>query len=152
MIQNAKISEFNEKSLTVLRSSTLKIDPDIPEAKRLQEWYQSEIDREQLMNVSRSSSLSTISKSMTHSNLICLEKLKDSLLDGVEEFITTTATIINFGKRYAIYMACPQPYCNKKVIQRNNGMYRCENCEKDYEQFKWRIVLKVIFSNIFCNL
>lgn len=143
MIENAKISNFNEKSLSVLKSSSLAIDPNIPRAKELHEWYQNEIDNEQVLNVSRSTSLSTISKSMTHSNLICLERLKDDLLDDVEEFITTTATLINVGQKYSIYMACPQPFCNKKVTQRNNGMFNCENCEKDYDNFKWRIVLKV---------
>jgi replication factor A1 len=129
----------------VLRSSTVTIDPDLPEAKRLQDWYQNEVNREQILNISRSSSLSTISKSMTHSNLICLDKLKDALLDGIDEFITTTATIINVGKKYSIYMACPQSFCYKKVIQRNNGMFKCENCDQIYDHFKWRIVLKVSF-------
>ena len=42
---------------------------------------------------------------------------------------------------------CPEEKCSKKVIDENNGTYRCEKCNKIYNDFKWAYMISVcIFS------
>jgi replication factor A1 len=36
----------------------------------------------------------------------------------------------------ANYKACPQPECNKKLIDQDNGQFRCEKCNADHPNFK----------------
>lgn len=43
----------------------------------------------------------------------------------------------------ALYKACPQPECNKKVIDEENGYYRCEKCSKVFPNFKYRLLVNV---------
>lgn len=43
----------------------------------------------------------------------------------------------------ALYKACPQQDCNKKVVDNENGVYRCEKCNTDFPNFKWRLLLNV---------
>lgn len=43
----------------------------------------------------------------------------------------------------ALYKACPQQDCNKKVVDNENGVYRCEKCNSDFSEFKWRLLLNV---------
>jgi hypothetical protein len=38
---------------------------------------------------------------------------------------------------------CPEEKCGKKVVDENNGTYRCEKCNKTYNHFKWAYMLSV---------
>jgi len=38
-IKNAKVSDYNTKTIATVRSSTIQINPDIPETVRLQTWF-----------------------------------------------------------------------------------------------------------------
>lgn len=38
---------------------------------------------------------------------------------------------------------CPEDRCGKKVIDENNGTYRCEKCNKTYDNFKWSYMVSV---------
>jgi len=46
-----------------------------------------------------------------------------------------------------LYKACPGDECNKKVVDQGNGRHRCERCNKEYDSFKWRIMLMVTISD-----
>lgn len=43
----------------------------------------------------------------------------------------------------AIYKACPQEQCNKKLIDQENGLYRCEKCNREFPNYKYRIIMSV---------
>lgn len=43
----------------------------------------------------------------------------------------------------AIYKACPQEQCNKKLVDLENGLFRCEKCNREYPNYKYRILLGV---------
>lgn len=43
----------------------------------------------------------------------------------------------------ALYKACSTPDCNKKVVDNENGVYRCEKCNADSSTYKWRLLLNV---------
>lgn len=42
-----------------------------------------------------------------------------------------------------MYQACPTQDCNKKVIDQQNGLYRCEKCDREFPNFKYRMILSV---------
>lgn len=42
-----------------------------------------------------------------------------------------------------MYQACPSQDCNKKVIDEQNGLYRCEKCDREFPNFKYRMILSV---------
>ena len=41
---------------------------------------------------------------------------------------------------------CPEERCGKKVVDENNGTYRCEKCNKTYNNFKWAYMVSVRFA------
>ena len=59
------------------------------------------------------------------------------------DYYTTSATVILARKENCMYRACPGENCNKKVVDQNNGMYRCEKCNKEFQDFRWRLMLSV---------
>lgn len=46
-------------------------------------------------------------------------------------------------KENCLYQACPSQDCNKKVVDQQNGMFRCEKCDKEFPNFKYRLILSV---------
>lgn len=50
-----------------------------------------------------------------------------------------------------MYQACPQSDCNKKVVDQGNGSYRCEKCQKDYPDYKWRMILSANLADFSDN-
>lgn len=52
--------------------------------------------------------------------------------------------VVNFVKSAnSFYKSCPTPDCNKKVLDQDNGTFRCEKCNADFPNFKYRLLLNV---------
>ncbi len=82
---------------------------------------------------------------MTQSNWKTLDKMKTENL-GMQDkpdYFSMKGTVLYSKKDNSMYMACPGEGCNKKVIDQNDGTYRCEKCQKNYQDFKWRMILNV---------
>lgn len=65
------------------------------------------------------------------------------------DYYTCIATIVYLRKENCLYQACPSQDCNKKVVDQQNGMYRCEKCDKEFPNFKYRLILSVSDSFLF---
>jgi replication factor A1 len=78
------------------------------------------------------------------------------------DYYTAKAMVAMINKERALYMACPSADCNKKVrfsillawlsisfhrwlqvVDLNNGLYRCEKCQQEFQDYKWRVMLSV---------
>lgn len=59
------------------------------------------------------------------------------------DYFSSIATIVYIRKENCLYQACPSKDCNKKVVDQQNGMYRCEKCDKEFPDFKYRLMLSV---------
>lgn len=59
------------------------------------------------------------------------------------DYYTCIATIVYLRKENCLYQACPSQDCNKKVVDQQNGMFRCEKCDKEFPNFKYRLILSV---------
>ncbi|KAI4815055.1 hypothetical protein KUCAC02_005221 [Chaenocephalus aceratus] len=57
------------------------------------------------------------------------------------DYYTCIATIVYLRKENCLYQACPSQECNKKVVDQHNGMFRCEKCDKEFPNFKYRLIL-----------
>lgn len=56
----------------------------------------------------------------------------------------------------SFYKACPTPDCNKKVVEDGSSSYRCEKCNADFPNYKYRLLInvsrqfwKLVFVNCF---
>uniref|UniRef100_A0A667XMM4 Replication protein A 70 kDa DNA-binding subunit n=1 Tax=Myripristis murdjan TaxID=586833 RepID=A0A667XMM4_9TELE len=88
----------------------------------------------------------TGTKSMGSSGKInwkTLSDVKDQQLGQGEkaEYFSCVATVLYSRKENCLYQACPSADCNKKVIDQHNGLYRCEKCNREFPNFKYRLLL-----------
>lgn len=59
------------------------------------------------------------------------------------DYFSSVATVVFLRKENCMYQACPTQDCNKKVIDQQNGLYRCEKCDSEFPDFKYRMLLSV---------
>uniref|UniRef100_A0A8D3BCZ9 Replication protein A subunit n=1 Tax=Scophthalmus maximus TaxID=52904 RepID=A0A8D3BCZ9_SCOMX len=140
-IKGARLSDFGGRSLSVLFSSTLMVNPDIPEAFRLRAWY----DQEGFALDSQSLTETRSVGSGAKMNWKTLSDVKNEHMGHGEkaDYFTCLATVLYMRKENCLYQACPSANCNKKVVDQQNGLYRCEKCNREFPNFKYRFLLYV---------
>ncbi|KAM9319279.1 replication protein A 70 kDa DNA-binding subunit [Gastrophryne carolinensis] len=138
-IKGARLSDFGGRSLSVLSASTLLINPDIPEAFKLRGWFDSEGQVIEGTSISESRG----GGGGGNTNWKSLLEVKNENLGHGEkaDYFTSVATIVYLRKENCLYQACPSQDCNKKVIDQQNGLFRCEKCDKEFPNFKYRLIL-----------
>ncbi|KAK2881000.1 hypothetical protein Q8A67_018268 [Cirrhinus molitorella] len=139
-IKGARLSDFGGRSLSTLYSSTVMINPDIPEAYKLRGWY----DKEgHAMDGQSMTELRGPGGGGGNTNWKTLAEVKNEHLGHGDkaDYFSCVATIVYIRKENCLYQACPSKDCNKKVVDQQNGMYRCEKCDKEFPDFKYRLML-----------
>uniref|UniRef100_A0A674MVP2 Replication protein A subunit n=1 Tax=Takifugu rubripes TaxID=31033 RepID=A0A674MVP2_TAKRU len=138
-IKGAKLSDFGGCSLSASFSSTLMVNPDIPEAHKLRGWY----DKEGHSMEGQSLTEMRSGGGGGNTNWKTLTDVKTEHLGHGEkaDYYTCIATIVYLRKENCLYQACPSQDCNKKVVDQQNGMFRCEKCDKEFPNFKYRLIL-----------
>ncbi|XP_061902924.1 replication protein A 70 kDa DNA-binding subunit-like isoform X2 [Entelurus aequoreus] len=139
-IKGARLSDFGGRSLSAVFSSTLMVNPDVPEAVTLRAWYN------QVGHSLHSQSLTEL-RSMggeARTNWKSLSDIKTELMGHSEtaDYCSCVATVLFIRKENCLYRACPSASCNKKVVERD-GRYHCQKCDKDFPDFKYRFILSV---------
>ena len=149
-IKGVKVSDYGGVSLSTLSSSTIQVNPQMPEAFALKGWYDGEGSAAAFnsLTVARGGGGGGADYG-SGSNLRTLGEVKaENLGVGSDrgEYYSTLATIVMFQREKALYKACSQPGldgkgCNKKVQDLGNGAFRCEKCNLEMDQFRWRLIL-----------
>lgn len=143
-IKGSRIREFmGSKSLSLLGSTVMQINPDIEEAHRLRGWYDS------LPSNVEFNSISTRSDAGANSQFLTIKGAQLAQLGSGDkaDYYSMYSHLIFVKSESALYKACPKPDCQKKVIDRNDGTYRCEKCNDETENFKYRLMLSAQLSD-----
>ncbi|XP_003816902.4 replication protein A 70 kDa DNA-binding subunit [Pan paniscus] len=141
-IKGARVSDFGGRSLSVLSSSTIIANPNIPEAYKLRGWFDAE---GQALDGVSISDLKSGGVGGSNTNWKTLYEVKSENLGQGDkpDYFSSVATVVYLRKENCMYQACPTQDCNKKVIDQQNGLYRCEKCDTEFPNFKYRMILSV---------
>lgn len=147
LLKGAKVGDYNGRTLGVAMSTVFQINPDIPEAHKLRGWFDQggcDTEMKELSNTGMVGGGGGAAMN-TQANWKTLDQLKNDQLGMGDkaDYFSIKGTVLYSKKDNALYMACPEKDCNKKVIDQNDGTYRCEKCSKNYESFKWRMILNI---------
>ncbi|CAN0045283.1 unnamed protein product [Lampetra planeri] len=140
-MKGVRLSDFGGRSLSLISSSLMVVNPDIPEAYKLRSWF----DREgQNMETESISEQRFAGGSFMESQWKTLSQVKmENLGHGDKaDYVTVKGSIISIKKDNCLYQACPKLDCNKKVLDLNNGNFRCEKCDTEVPNFKYRLILQ----------
>ncbi|XP_014215325.1 replication protein A 70 kDa DNA-binding subunit [Copidosoma floridanum] len=137
-VKGAKIGEYQGgKNLSLVASSMLQVDPDIPQAHKLRGWFKTVGSNAE----SRSLSKTNVSSGMNGTWATFKEAAENRFghQDQPSYFICK-ATVNLIKAENALYKSCPSEGCKKKVVDQSNGMYKCEKCQREFPNFIYRLL------------
>ncbi|MBA0825005.1 hypothetical protein Goarm_021631, partial [Gossypium armourianum] len=142
-IKSLKVGDFQGVSLSTLGKSSVMINPDIPEAKKLRSWYDSEGKGSPMASIGSglSPSSKTGARSM-YTDRVSLTHITSnpSLGDEKPAFFSIKAFVSLIRPEQAMwYRACKT--CNKKVTEAVGSGYWCEGCQKNDEECNLRYIM-----------
>lgn len=141
LIKSGRINEFQGgKTVSMISSSVLKKNPDLVEGHRLRGWF----DNGGAAGIQKNLSAKSQGGGFATEWLSFEEAKAKNLGQGDKaDFYQLKATIHMIRNTNAVYKACPQPECQKKVIELEHGQYRCEKCNNAFPNFKYRLMVSV---------
>lgn len=155
LLKGAKVGDYNGKNLSVATTTQVQLNPDVEESFKIRGWFDNggaDCEMNDLSSMGGSGSQNGMGGAGgaqvgagNSSSWKYLDQLKEERLgmNDKADYFTSKSYVLYARKDNSMYMACPGENCNKKVIDQNDGTYRCEKCAKNYPEFKWRIILSV---------
>ncbi|TGJ78916.1 hypothetical protein E0Z10_g9846 [Xylaria hypoxylon] len=139
--KGVKVSDFGGRSLSLLSSGTMALDPDIEEAHRLKGWYDTQGRAD---NFNTHAGMAPMGGATGRQDqLKSVSQIKDEGL-GMEgdAYFNLKATIVYIKQETFAYPACREEGCNKKAIEQSDGRWRCEN-HNAYDRPQYRYIMSV---------
>lgn len=145
-IKSAQIKEFmGGKSLSIMSSTVLKINPDIQEGHQVRGWFENE---------GSGKSFSTLSAKTGAgggaTEFVTFHEVKERKLGSNQDkpdYFSSVGMIHTIKQQNMTYKACANGDCNKKVIENGDGTYRCEKCNVDLPHCKNRLLTNILFGD-----
>ncbi|KXJ91043.1 replication factor-a protein 1 [Microdochium bolleyi] len=140
--KGTKVSDFGGRSLSLLSSGSMTVDPDISEAHRLKGWYDAQGRAD---NFATHTNMSTVGAATGRQDQTkSIAQVKDENL-GMEDaaYFTCKATIVYVKQENFAYPACRNEGCNKKVVDQGDGQWRCEKCDMAHARPEYRYIMSV---------
>jgi replication factor A1 len=141
--KGAKVSDFGGRSLSLLSSGSISLDPDIQEAHKLKGWYDSQ-GRSNTF-ASHSGMAGAGSAGGRQDPLKTIAQVRDEDLGKTEQadYFSTKATIVYIKQDNVSYPACLNEGCNKKVTDMGDGTWRCEKCDQSHPKPQYRYIMSL---------
>ncbi|XP_057519872.1 replication protein A 70 kDa DNA-binding subunit B [Amaranthus tricolor] len=147
-IKTVKVGDFQGVSLSAISKSIAKINPDIPESKKLKSWYESEGKEASMASVGAGMTPSNSGGRSMYTDRVSISHITSSPSLGEDKpvFFNIKACISLIKADQALwYRACKT--CNKKVTEAIGSGYWCEGCQKNEAECNLRYVLNAKISD-----
>lgn len=142
-----KVSDFGGRSLSLLMSGSMTIDPDIDEAHKLKGWYDAQGKNDTFMSHQGMGSVGAAGGRNEATKSIMQVKEENLGMSENTDYFTTKATIIYVKQDNVSYPACLSEGCNKKVLEVEPGQWRCERCDKAHPKPEYRYIMSINVSD-----
>ncbi len=136
-VKGVRLSDYNGISLSTITRSALAVEPDVPAAKALRDWYAREgasvkpVEAGAGLANARGGSGGGKAARRTFAQI---EAEPLPATDAKPEWCTLYGSVVFLNADKAsgsmYYPACPQEGCNKKVVENGDGTWRCEACNQ----------------------
>ncbi|XP_041348869.1 replication protein A 70 kDa DNA-binding subunit-like [Gigantopelta aegis] len=147
-VKGARLSDFGGRSLSVLASSQLIINPDIKEAHLLRGWFDRDGHRLDFDSYRSDTVGAGHATNWKHFGQVKSENLGNG---DKPDYFTSKGTVVFMRKENCMYKACPTEQCNKKLVDQGNGLFRCEKCNREFPNYKWRMILSANLADFADN-
>ena len=140
--KGTKVSDFGGKSLSLLSSGTMTVDPDIADAHRLKGWYDSAGRTDTFATHQNLTSMGNATGRKEEVKTIAQVKEENLGVDD-QAYYSIKATVLYVKQDNFCYPACATDKCNKKVTQMGDGTWHCDNCNSTHDKPDYRYILSI---------
>lgn len=146
-IYNLGLSIYDDRhlpgrNLGMFSGSSMQVDPDIPDAHMLRGWYDSSGSNTSFRSQGGGLGVSTLGGGATfrREDVKTLNVVQETLLGlgDKPDYFSARVRVVHVKQENVSYTACPGPNCQKKVIEQDDGSWRCEKCGKSYPECEYR--------------
>ena len=141
--KGAKVSDFGGRSLSLLSSGSMAIDPDIPEAHKLKGWYDSQGRTDTFASHSNMASTGAAGGRQDQTKTIGQVREENLGMSENPDYFSAKATIVYIKQDNFSYPACLTDGCNKKVTDMGDGTWRCEKCDINHPKPEHRYIMSL---------
>ncbi|KAF7719189.1 Replication factor A DNA-binding subunit [Penicillium ucsense] len=146
--KGVKVSDFGGRSLSLLSSGSMTVDPDIAEAHRLKGWYDAQGRTETFTShASLSGATNSNMKADSFKTIAQVREEQLGMSDQVDYFSLKATVVFIRQESTWCYPACLSEGCNKKVTQLDEGQWRCEMCDKTHPRPEYRYIMPISVSD-----
>lgn len=145
--KGCKVSDFGGRSLSLLSSGSMTVDPDITEAHKLKGWYDSQGRREHFEYHSNMAGTGAAGGRVEQTKTIAQVKDENLGMSENVDYFSTKVTIVYIKQDMFAYPACLSKDCNKKVIEDGDGTWRCEKCNINHPKPEYRLIMQLSCSD-----
>ncbi|EFX03800.1 replication protein a DNA-binding subunit [Grosmannia clavigera kw1407] len=140
--KGVRVSDFGGRSLSLLQSGVMSIDPDITEAHHLKGWYDAAGRSENFSSHNSMGGMGGGAGSGRPEQVKTIAQVRDENI-GMDEtaYFTLKATIVFIKQETFAYPACSSDGCSKKVVSSSDGTWRCEKCDMNHPQALYRYTM-----------
>lgn len=147
--KGVKVSDFGGRSLSLLSSGSMTVDPDIDEAHKLKGWYDAQ-GRQDNFTAYSAASVAGGGVSSKNQEFHTVQQVRDENLglrsEEEADYFSVRATVVYVRQENTSYPGCrtKEPKeCNKKLIETNPGEWSCERCNTSFDAPEYRYILSV---------
>uniref|UniRef100_A0A182Y582 Replication protein A subunit n=1 Tax=Anopheles stephensi TaxID=30069 RepID=A0A182Y582_ANOST len=147
LLKGARVSEFGGgKTLSLIGGTVMKLNPDIEMAHKVRGWFENGGSEASISSVSARTGGGAAGLT---TEWLSFQEAKDRNLGSGDkpDYFQVKAMVHTIKSANAVYKACPQADCNKKVIDQENGQYRCEKCNAEFPNFKYRLLVNMLIGD-----
>eukprot|EP00026_Physarum_polycephalum_P001842 Phypoly_transcript_01845.p1 GENE.Phypoly_transcript_01845~~Phypoly_transcript_01845.p1 ORF type:complete len:1027 (+),score=219.57 Phypoly_transcript_01845:43-3081(+) len=145
-LRGARVQEYMGKTLSMVATSSISINPHIPESQALTEWYESVKGQPEAVMSLRKQDAPRASTSVNygeHTLKSMTEMFENSTLEkadfSVVAFLFRNRETNEVQPQHPWYLACPTDRCMRKV-QEIHGKYYCAQCKEEFESCSRRYI------------
>lgn len=140
--KGVKVSDFGGRSLSLLSSGSMIVEPDIDEAHKLHGWHDAV---GQNVTFSTHQNLAGGASGGQKNDVKVISQVieEEAYLQDTPTYMSLRASVLYVKDSPIAYPACSTQGCNKKVIEEAEGQWRCEKCSVDFPEPKYRYVLSM---------
>ncbi|KAE8375812.1 hypothetical protein BDV26DRAFT_267142 [Aspergillus bertholletiae] len=145
--KGVKVSDFGGRSLSLLSSGSMTVDPDIEEAHKLKGWYDAQGRDEAFASHASMPGVATSTTKLEQFKTVAQVKEEQLGMSDEVAYFSLKATVVYIKQDTMCYPACLSEGCNKKVTELDPGQWRCERCDKTHPRPEYRYIMLISVSD-----
>ncbi|KAE8321404.1 hypothetical protein BDV39DRAFT_185810 [Aspergillus sergii] len=145
--KGVKVSDFGGRSLSLLSSGSMTVDPDMEEAHKLKGWYDAQGRDEAFASHASMPGVATSTTKLEQFKTVAQVKEEQLGMSDEVAYFSLKATVIYIKQDTMCYPACLSEGCNKKVTELDPGQWRCERCDKTHPRPEYRYIMLISVSD-----